>query len=624
MAFTASTRSAAPTKEMFSPRQLEGSKNMDGRVIKSNEIGSVERFATTSRSFYTNESTGMDYTLRTSVSSLPSPLKAYSTNSPNVTANKIQMKDKDNRLNLIRGTADYGFGKGEEQYTGGRQYNQAKHYLGGVYQPPSFTHRHYIDREGSGYTPSKYHQQIKQRVWEQDHITGEIRRSPQRKPRDLGIGDIKDYKLHTVRSDNTSSNNNNSTTNRYVPTPPWVKKKKKLEQSNRRYQEMITTGSPRSRRHLITCIKTTDVADKELRKRPYKNVPPFEPEQWPFDFMPPPQNNNVQSIDTTTRNMNTASRPPTRPPVFEVVHDGTLPRNPSEQFLNNVFGHTLLRSAEEHLIDQVGKFQYIKHDDERRKMQLWEKNRVIIQHFLINEGGRRHIKEVDFETYKGKHIGDMVNMISEREDFEEYMNWLVHHVSHVASKQKVDTIDLDGDGNLDSEEVYASSRIGYFNEIQDPEEKRRLQLYEGRYLMVLYFVNSFRRSMWRFDPRYRTMSQKEILEDMINSNNYNAIMNDFRKKARALQTTSSDQVQTTMGGSKDYMPVKKEVTSRTEEAMNKACMDWAYDRIVDHESAFLKKHQGYSNMSGWAHQLKQQTMAFEALDKMIEKKKKFG
>ena len=70
-------------------------------------------------------------------------------------------------------------------------------------------------------------------------------------------------------------------------------------------------------------------------------------------------------------------------------------------------------------------------------------------------------------------------------------------------------------------------------------------------------------------------------------------MNDYRKKARALQTTSSDQVQTTMGGSKDYMPVKKEVTSRTEEAMNKACMDWAYDRIVDHESAFLKKHQGY-------------------------------
>ena len=89
MAFTASTRSAAPTKEMFSPRQLEGSKNMNGRVIKSNEIGSVERFATTSRSFYTNES----------------PLKAYSTSSPNVTANKIQLKDKDNRLNLIQGTA---------------------------------------------------------------------------------------------------------------------------------------------------------------------------------------------------------------------------------------------------------------------------------------------------------------------------------------------------------------------------------------------------------------------------------------------------------------------------------------------------------------------------------------
>ena len=76
MAFTASTRSAAPTKEMFSPRQLEGSKNMNGRVIKSNEIGSVERFATTSRSFYTNESTGMDHTLRTTVSSLPSPLKS--------------------------------------------------------------------------------------------------------------------------------------------------------------------------------------------------------------------------------------------------------------------------------------------------------------------------------------------------------------------------------------------------------------------------------------------------------------------------------------------------------------------------------------------------------------------
>ena len=47
-----------------------------------------------------------------------------------------------------------------------------------------------------------------------------------------------------------------------------------------------------------------------------------------------------------------------------------------------------------------------------------------------------------------------------------------------------------------------------------------------------------------------------------------------------------------MGGSKDFMPVKKEVRSRQEESMNKACMDWVYDKIVDHESAFFEEAPG--------------------------------
>ncbi len=635
MAFTASTRDRPPTKEMYSPRRLQGEKTMNGRIIKTNEIDSHTQFQTTNKLFY-NESPRSKGVLNDTNSSgvsnslpLPSPLKESSHRLPNRTAhnqtaalttNNSSFRDKEQRINLQRGTVDYGFGKGAEQYIGGKQYDQQKHYLGGTYQPPSFTHRNYIDREGSGFTPSKYRQHIKQRVWQDNITTGEIQRSPQRQPQDLGVGEIKDYKLHTIRSDYTGNN----TTARYIPTPPWEQKQKRLEQSNLKYNNMITTSSPRSRRHLITCIKTTDVADNEIRKRRFKNAPPFEPTQWPFDFMQPAKHRNIQSVDTTTRNMNTASRPPSRPPQYNVVHDGTLPRNPSEQFLKNVFGHTLLREKEEKLIDQVGKFQHIADETERRRMQLLEKKRVIVQNFLLHEDGRRHIKEVDLETYKGKHIGQMVDMISEREDFDEYMDWLVHSISHVSSKQNVDTIDLDGDGNLDGDEIYAASKIGYFNEIEDINLKKKLQLYEGRYLIVCHFVNSFRRDMWRFDPKYRTMSEKEILEDILHSNNYFDIMNGFRKKARMLQTTSSKQVQKAMGGSKDYMPVKKEVSARKEEAMNKACIDWAYDRIVDHESAFLKKHQGYSNMSGWAHQLKQQTMAFEALDKMMEKKKTFG
>ena len=89
-----------------------------------------------------------------------------------------------------------------------------------------------------------------------------------------------------------------------------------------------------------------------------------------------------------------------------------------------------MREEEENLIDQVGKFQHIADETERRRMQLLEKKRVLVQNFLIHEDGRRHIKEVDF-AYKGKHIGQMVDMISEREDFDEYMDWLVHSISHI-------------------------------------------------------------------------------------------------------------------------------------------------------------------------------------------------
>eukprot|EP00944_MAST-04C_sp_MAST-4C-sp1_P011781 g11781.t1 len=563
---------------------------MDGRVIKTNEINPSQRFSTTSTSSYNQ-----------SLASTRSNNNAIQNQSNNAfvaldSCRKTNARDGEiDSINLKQRTFDYGYGKGPEQFTCGKQYDQEKFYLGGMYSPASFTYRNPSTREGSGYTPARYSPHVQKRVWKQNMTTGDLVKKNIPTQEDLGVGDINGERFYTL-----------NTTSRYMPTPPWEKKQKRLQQSNIEYHNMIATGSPRSRRHLITSVKTTDVVDKQLRQRPYKKVPPFVPKQWPFDHLQRKDESDIHAINTKTRNMNTASRPQSREPKYAVVHDGSIPRDPSRQFLATVIGKETPSENETLLSAKIGKFEHVSDEGARRSLQLWERNRVMLQDFLINYGAIRYIKYIEPKIYKGKHVGNIVDMISEREDFDEYFDWINNEISIIMASG----------ANIDI------TNVG-MNEIEDPSERERVLTIENKYINALSFVNRHRQIMWKYDPKYRKMSQKDILEDIVNSKNFLKRMSEFEKKARNLQTTSSQQVQTVMGGSKDFMPVKEEVRSRQEESMNKACMDWAYDKIVDHESAFLKKHQGYSNMTGWAHQLKKQTMAFEALDKMMQKKNLF-
>ncbi len=563
---------------------------MDGRVIKSNEIDPSQRFSTTSTSFYNQ-----------SLASTRSNSNAIQNQSNNAFVS-LKSSRKTNAIegdifciDLKQGTFDYGYGRGPEQFTCGKQADQGKFYLGGTYSPASLTYRKASTREGSGYTPARYSPHTQKRVWKQNMTTGDLEKKNMPNQEDLGVGDINGERFRTL-----------NTTSRYMPTPPWEKKQKRLQQSNMEYRNIITTSSPRSRRHLITSVKTTDVAGKQLRSRPYKKAPPFVPKQWPFDHLPRKGKSDIDAINTKTRNMNTASRPQSREPKYPVVHDGSIPRDPSRQFLATVIGKETPSENDAQLSAKIGKFEHVSDEGLRRSLQLWERNRVILQDFLINYGAIRYVKYIEPEIYKGKHVGNIVDMISEREDFDEYFDWMNNEISNMmASGADIGITNV------------------WMNEIEDRSEREMVLAVENKYITALSFVNRHRQNMWKYDPKYRKMSQKDILEDIVNSKNFPKLISEFGKKARNLQTTSSQQVQKVMGGSKDFMPVKKEVRSRQEESMNKACMDWVYDKIVDHESAFLKKHQGYSNMTGWAHQLKKQTMAFEALDKMMQKKKLF-
>ena len=87
-------------------------------------------------------------------------------------------------------------------------------------------------------------------------------------------------------------------------------------------------------------------------------------------------------------------------------------------------------------------------------MQLWERNRVILQDFLINYGAIRYIKYIEPEIYKGKHVGNIVDMISEREDFDEYFDWMNNEISNMmASGADIGITNV------------------WMNEIEDPSER---------------------------------------------------------------------------------------------------------------------------------------------------------
>ena len=44
-------------------------------------------------------------------------------------------------------------------------------------------------------------------------------------------------------------------------------------------------------------------------------------------------------------------------------------------------------------------------------------------------------------------------------------------------------VDIDGDGNIDADDIYITGKIGLFKEISDPQKRKALQVFEGKYIM---------------------------------------------------------------------------------------------------------------------------------------------
>ena len=237
------------------------------------------------------------------------------------------------------------------------------------------------------------------------------------------------------------------------------------------------------------------------------------PKQWPFDHLPRKGESDIDAINTKTRNMNTASRPQSREPKYAVVHDGSIPRDPSRQFLATVIGKETPSENDAQLSAKIGKFEHVSDEGLRRSLQLWERNRVILQDFLINYGAIRYIKYLEPEIYKGKHVGNIVDMISEREDFDEYFDWMNNEISNMmASGADIGITNV------------------WMNEIEDPSEREMVLAAENKYITALSFVNRHRQNMWKYDPKYRKMSQKDILEDIVNSKTFLNLCQNLERK----------------------------------------------------------------------------------------------
>ena len=515
------------------------------------------------------------------------------------------------------------YGNGKEIFSGGKSIDQSKFYVGGSYHPTSFTMRAEQKRGRAcpGFTPSRYRQSIRGRIWNTDE-TGNLVRSPQeRHPNDLGVGDLQEFQIYSPRPPKSN-------------TPPWEKKSKALAQANAKHRvTMRRTDSPRANKHLTTCVKTHDVEHSPRRSRSWKKNPPHQPQQWPFDMIQKPTGTKITGVDGSTAHL---VAPPTWdednpiitsrniPPTVggQRVHDGTFCRDPSAENLFDLDGDGDIDDEDIANEKKIGKFLHIKDPDLRMAARVHEGRRVVVQNLLL-EGYRRHLIDLDFNMYAGKHIEEIVEMIASRDDFDDYMNYIKKYYHSNPMENNDVYVDIDGDGNIDAEDIYITSKIGLFEEITDPKKRHALQVFEGKYIMVLFMVNEFRDVMWHFDPKYRKMSQKEIVMDIVNDPLFHDKMDEFNRKRRMFSTTGSKQVIKTMGGSKDWMPVKAQMTARSDKMLKTACMDHAYNKIVDHEGAFLKKHQGYSNMTGWLHQLKQCTGAMDKLDAQLKKKQMF-
>ena len=83
---------------------------------------------------------------------------------------------------------------------------------------------------------------------------------------------------------------------------------------------------------------------------------------------------------------------------------------------------------------------------------------------------------------------------------------------------------LDGDGSIDAEEMEMQHRIGRYYHISDPKERLAARIAEGRYVYAQDFVWENRDIMWKVNKRWGTMTQRQIIDELISRPNYQGIL----------------------------------------------------------------------------------------------------
>ena len=287
------------------------------------------------------------------------------------------------------------------------------------------------------------------------------------------------------------------------------------------------------------------------------------------------------------------------------VYDGTLARDPSAEFTLDIDGDGDVDPDEQAHADKVGKFQWCTDLEERAALRIYE-GKIVLAGVFIN--AHRHDMDKIEPRFNKLSSREMTNMLSESEHFSEWLDGLKEKATKLPLTQW-DTddalqnyLDIDGDGAIDAEELIMQHRIGKFKFISDPAERIKARLKEGQYIYALDFVWNNRDIMWIIDRKYQKMNQKDILDDMLSQPDYQIMLQTLRGKAQALRLGGSKQLRACMGGSKSYMPDKKQCVQRRILELNHAARKNGRDYIcekVDLESAFRKKTLGYSSPSGW-------------------------
>ena len=143
-------------------------------------------------------------------------------------------------------------------------------------------------------------------------------------------------------------------------------------------------------------------------------------------------------------------------------------------------------------------------------------------------------------------------------------------------------------------------RIGRYYHISDPKERLAARIAEGRYVYAQDFVWENRDIMWKVNKRWGTMTQRQIIDELISRPNYQGILAKYRVKAQSIRLSESRTMKSCLGGSKNYMPDKAQMLQRRHRELMHACQKKTRTTYVTKWilSPFRNLNMGYSP-SGW-------------------------